>query len=103
MAVPLYSTRVLEAHSGGGAVYTVPAGYRLVLRFLTAFNGSAFASEAAQLVLSTFSVTLWQVEVPASESAFLDCRIVINEGEELAANLGPDIDFTASGYLLSLP
>jgi len=103
MAVPLYSTRFLNSHDGLGLDYEVPAGYRAVLRFLTAFNASGIAPESAQLILVDFSLTLWQDLVPPSESAFLPCRIVIYAGETIHLNLDPDIDFTANGYLLTAP
>jgi len=103
MSYPVYSVRVAQGHAGSSMSYVVPAGYRFVLRFATAFNGSALLAEDFDIVEHASLITVWQVLVPPSNSAFFDGRVVFDEGTQVDFNASADIDFTASGYLLTLP
>ena len=73
------------------------------MRGLTAFNASALIPETAQLLISTLSITLWQVELGPGTIETPDLRVAIRAGELLEIASGSDVDMTVSGYVLTLP
>ena len=99
----VYSTRFITTHAGGAGSYTVPAGFKAVIRQIQGFNGSAVAPETAQLVSDVSGGTLFQTLIPPSEASYLECRFVFESGESFHTNNGSDIDCYVGGYLLALP
>jgi hypothetical protein len=105
----VYSTRFISGLRGTAGSYTVPAGYRAVVRSVTAINLYSSTSEPAQLrssvggliivgaYLSTF------VSSPPWNAITWDLHYVANAGEGIYTQNGPDVDMTVSGYLLTLP
>ena len=103
MAAPVYSYRFCQGHAGASSSYTVPVGFRAVVRDITAFNASAVAPENAQVVIVGLAITIWQALVAPSSFSGISFRVVIDEGETISTDPGTDVDMTVSGYLLSLP
>lgn len=105
----VYSTLFIAVHAGAAGSYRVPEGYRAVVRWVTAFNGSTFAPETAALVKHAEAATIYQrllEPTPDRNQGFYDStelRVVLNETDEIVTNNGSDIDMTVSGYLLLLP
>jgi fermentation-respiration switch protein FrsA (DUF1100 family) len=99
----VYSKRLLSSHGGAGDSQSPPAGTVWLVRGLTAFNASAILPETAQLILSSSSITLWQVTMAPETVETPALRVVVNAGETLQIVSGADIDMTVSGYQLSLP
>lgn len=99
----VYSERFIAEHAGSEELYTVPAGYRAVIRCITSFNGSALINEISAVILVVADVTLYQVNLGPNEWETHDLRIVVNPGEAFTNAGGDDIDITVSGYLLTLP
>lgn len=105
----VYSTSFIQAHAGTIAYYTVPSGYKAVIRCITFFNASALSPESCSVFLYLSNATIWAAFVnPISlgepgnrESSAL--RVVVEEGDEIRYTLDTDCDLTVNGYLLELP
>lgn len=107
MSSPVYSTQLIGAAGLGNTNigYTVPAGYVCVLRDVDAFchpTGSA----SAFVIAGNLSAVIWYWE---NASGFVGSgqwrgRQVFRPGQIITfeAQIGT-YDFSASGYLLSLP
>lgn len=102
----VYSTRFLYANfPTAPTTYTVPAGYRAVLRDITAYwNGDP--SQGVLNVAIAGLALIYRFTGPASTPGGfqLACRVVLNAGDqlELSAAVG-NWGYVASGYLLTLP
>jgi len=100
---PLYSARFLAVHAGAGATFVCPAGFRAVVRGITAFNASAIAHANAQLLHVDSDATLYQVDLGLQSFDWTDFRFVFNEGESIQAIPDSTVDMTVSGFLLTAP
>lgn len=100
----VYSTRIWEGRNVNVLSYTVPSGYRLVLRDIDTFFGGGIGGGAANYV-----GTLGQTFAYASFTGLISelvswrGRQVFEPGETIRMVSGPGVDVTASGYLLELP
>lgn len=106
MARDVYSTRFLAGENFSSPLeYTVPTGYRAVLRCWTYHHLSEPSGGTLALTLGGIAQVMY-IEVNADQSidGVTDLRVVVNEGELviIAADLG-NWDSTLSGYLLTLP
>lgn len=102
----LYSYSFIRAHGGAGGSYEVPAGYRAVIRCITAFCGSTLTPEAAQVTLGHSSCTIALLNFYAgldsegNNSQVWNGRCVVEALDTIIVSSGPDVDVTVSGYLL---
>lgn len=105
----VYSTQFALMHGGASVVYTVPAGYIAVIRSVTAFNASPVVPEDGHVYLGDSSVTIYQrtlsTFLPSSPGYYdaQELRVVVDAGDRIHVEGGPDVDVSVSGYLLSLP
>lgn len=83
------------------ASYTVPVGYTAVLREATFFNPDPLLSIKMSVQLTTFLITLIQVDVAQQASEYWSGRVVLDAGETIEASSAATGDITLSGYLLS--
>lgn len=107
MTLSVYSHRIYaEAGLNGSYVYTVPAGYVLVLRDIDAYANVTLASREIH-VLGSAGQTIWwhawNSTSNAQETAQWRGRQVLIAGETLTFTTSDLIDITASGYLLATP
>lgn len=98
-----YSTLLKTSHSGAGGVYTVPAGKRTVLRYVTGFNANALSHQPVQIVHGPSGCTVYQRSLDVQQWAGDDTHFVCNAGDTLTLVNGPDCDLTLSGYELLAP
>lgn len=103
MAQPVYSVRLAVFHAGAGATIVVPAGFRVVIRDVSAFNGSVVAEASAQLVHDASSVTIYKRTLSEQQWLNDELRVVIDEGESVTCSGDSTVDMYVSGYQLSLP
>jgi hypothetical protein len=103
MASPVYSTQFVNSHADGGNSYTVPAGYRAVIRSVAGFNASGFVGEVLQLTLNSSLATFYKAVIPQQVAVNVDMHVVVNEGDTIVVAAGLAVDVVVSGYLLSLP
>lgn len=103
-----YSTRFGGGlHTGGaGTIYTVPSGYVVVVRCITAYNAGA-SSDAFEVSaqVSGSLIPIYHVTNVAASSNSLEWegRVVLNAGEFInVATGGQQWSYTVSGYLLTL-
>jgi hypothetical protein len=99
----VFSARFFAFHAGAGATYTVPAGYRLVLKSVTGFNANALVPQAIQVTHQPSNATLIQRSLGPQSDVQVALSFVADAGEQLVGVGGADVDGTASGYLLTLP
>lgn len=104
MPVPVYSTRfIAEQGLVGVAAYTVPAGYRAVVKQLSLYNGGGVSVTTAIWHGSVGqALALFASNLTASDAFFVGMQ-VFNPGETFDITTNGAWDVTASGYLLSLP
>jgi hypothetical protein len=103
----VYSTRFIASNTIGGTTnYTVPAGYRAVVRSITAVNNGSHETYAF-VTIAGIGVALWLDDTIASQGfSYWNGRHVINTGEELSTSNGATdggVAVMVSGYLLELP
>ena len=102
----VYSTRFIsEAGVTAFADYTVPAGFRAVLRDVWVYAGSQITTVDFQLFSGTGAV-MWSIGNPPLNPAFWfwQGRQVYEEGEAIGFQVhAGNVDYSASGYLLDLP
>lgn len=106
---PVYSTQFIVSHAGQGVIYQVPAGYKALVKSVTAFC-SAPLPEEYNLVHQESNVTIcWgqivKLQTPDVDyfSHIREFRFIAGPGEHLYWFASGDIDGTVSGYLLTLP
>lgn len=112
---PVYSTQFIcgEVRASGGVTnrtYTVPAGYRAVLKCATACQRTAGTSQATLNLIrpgSGLSATLWSpawTGTTALQSAIQNELMVVAEAGETFnwAIFTLDMYVTASGFLLTM-
>lgn len=104
----VYSTRFIAGTAGAGAGaapkadlnYTVPAGYRAVVRSITTSpSGSGNASPS--ITIQGLSYLYRRSDLVAGSSDHVECNQVVNGGEVISCfcELGSAF-FTVSGFLL---
>lgn len=99
MAQP-YSHRFLYSGGGAAAVYVIPAGYRAVVKCVTAWNGAA---TAGQVALQLNGTSVFASNPPAATPVTAaGLMIVFNAGEEMKLIGTPSCNSQASGYLLAI-
>lgn len=103
MPRPLYSVRFAAQHAGASGTITVPAGFRAVLRDVSAFNADAVDTNDLQLVDGESGCTIYQRTLGLQEWINDELRIVINEGQTVSVLPGFEVDVVVSGYLLAVP
>lgn len=98
MARP-YSTRFLLVVSEGSYSRPVPAGYRAVVRCITAANNVATGSALAQVWIA--GALVWTRSIPGAATVVEgELRVVAYENEVLyVASYGPGLAITVSGYV----
>lgn len=105
----VYSTQFLSNSVIGNHTesYTVPAGYRAVLRDI---SGVAIGGSAVTLIYSIAAadatVLLAQVPPQVNTPIHWEGRVVLNAGNQISvsvAGAGTASQWTISGYLLALP
>lgn len=106
MAYPVYSTQFLTGLFPTAPVYyTVPAGYRAVLRDISVYwNGDVSGGVLNVAIASVALVYRFTGPANVAEGQQWTGRMVLDPGQQLefspaSGNWG----FIASGYLLSLP
>lgn len=105
----VYSTRFIggewislgQAQPRADLTYTVPAGYRAVVRSITlAPSGSGTIGAAVTVNNAMFLYST--PSLPSSATAHLECNQVVNEGETIHAyGAGGGVYFMISGFLLT--
>jgi hypothetical protein len=105
----VYSTRFILDKSGSLSTYTVPAGYRAVVKCITGLNTSSSAVAELQVVANPGSVVVVFENLPAygrviGTNGFVWFgMIVLNPGDSLRNASDATVDVSASGFLLLLP
>lgn len=103
----IYSTRFYNGPATNGqTLYTVPAGFVVVVRDLEVYNFSSSAIVQVQVQLgvsgSTSGVLAFVNNVASQVCAQWKGRAVVNAGESLVAfSTGSSFSMLVSGYLLS--
>lgn len=102
--IPVYSVRFFAEHGLNGTVtYTVPAGFKAVLRDLDAYNGGGVISTSVFLEGNN-GQSIWSDSSSAqAKVSQWRGRQVIEPGETITLTTTGAWDITVSGYLLSLP
>lgn len=105
----VYSVRLyhgLGVSPGTIVAYTVPAGYRAILRDIDCYS-SAGVSNSEIYIEGDLGQTIFHAEVAATtqDSPQWRGRQVFEPGETISINVGGASawDITMSGYLLTLP
>lgn len=105
---PVYTTRFAET-AGVNVAYTCPAGYRAVLKCITAFNYGSSAAEGWSVwgsgSLGPF-LGGWLPYDAASQPpplTILNLTYAFDAGEGITLVCAADVRLTASGFLLTLP
>lgn len=107
MTWPVYSKRFVgplkTGTAGTTALYTVPAGKTVVLKFLTICNTSTSVNVNYRVALPTGALAHHVVRrfVAFGSSELLAVNLVMNAGDSLfawAPEVGADVDFSAHGY-----
>lgn len=105
----VYSVRLFQAlglSPGTVVAYTVPAGYRAILRDIDLYS-SAGVSNSEIYIEGALGQTIFHAEVAATtqDSPQWRGRQVLYEGETISVNVGgaSSWDVTISGYELTLP
>lgn len=104
MPAAVYSTRLIEAHATSAETYTVPAGYRLVVRDADCFYPGGLG-QSAQLegpAGQIFAYFPFAAAVNGVLSSWRG-RQVFEPGETITFASTAAMDITVSGYLLTLP
>jgi hypothetical protein len=99
----IYSQRLVWVHGGGSAHYIVPAGYRTVVRWISAFNAEALTSATFNVSIAGLDVTICQLSLGEQSSAQVELRTVLHESDELDVSADLGVDVTVSGYELVAP
>jgi hypothetical protein len=99
----VYSVRLAAQHSGTHGSFTVPVGYRCVIRDVCCFNADPLSTNDAQLVHVESDCTVFQRTLGPQEWTNDEMRLVVEEGETVNVLPGFDVDMYVSGYYLSLP
>lgn len=89
----------------GTATYTVPAGFRAVVRDIDAYSGASLSSRTLNAI-GAAGQTFWQHQWQPTDqdSQSFRGRVVIDQGDTLEISVSGDTcDVTACGYLLTLP
>lgn len=107
MASPVYSTRFIDTQTlADGANYTVPSGFRAVVKTITVWPFVAGSGFEMFLVNETTTGLYWlQVTVGGPSSFEHDTRLVFDEGEvmSLQTNYTGTMHGSVHGFLLTLP
>lgn len=100
----VYSTKLFEGRDVSSWSYTVPAGFRLVVRDIDVFFGGGVEGGAANFV-GTLGQTFAYFPFTGLESSgqHWQGRAVFDPGDEIGLVSGVGVDVTVSGYLLTLP
>jgi hypothetical protein len=107
----VYSTRFIAAALAETeeATYTVPAGFRAVVRELTVAQVTAGAGSVHELYFIDAGgdgfVVAYQALTGANSSIVLPLRLVLDVGDVLHCHNfnTPELHVTVGGYLLTLP
>lgn len=104
MTIPVYSTRFIAVQGlVGTQAYTVPVGYRAVVKQVNLYNGGGVSVTTAIWHGSAGqAIALWSSSLTASDAFFTGMQ-VFDEGESFDITTNGAWDATVSGYLLTLP
>lgn len=102
MASTVYSVRFLQVHAPDGwHVYTVPAGFRAVVRSITCVVYGTGTPVYQVYVATTY---ILNVSVPANDTRVFDMRQVVYAGEALGASVTlATAHLSVTGYLFADP
>lgn len=105
MATPVFSTRFLEGRASTGATFTVPAGFRAVVRDVTFFNQQTLTVTSMFVLGATGAVVVFFVDNNPTADVYhqWEGRVVYEAGDIIVASAGHIVDFNVAGYLLTLP
>lgn len=104
MTSPVYSERFMAVQGlVGYETYTVPSGYRAVIRDLNAYNGGGATTTHLVLHGSAGQALLLFTSALAAGDYFWVGRQVYYAGEDISVQTDGAWDVTLSGYLLTLP
>lgn len=105
----VYSHRFILSHAGAYAEYSPPEGFVALLRGATGFAADVASGGTAHLIHRDSMATIlqWVIPPPAAiegqEGFFTDFRFVLLAGETVYTANDPSVDFSVSGFLLTLP
>jgi len=99
----VYSESLSADHAGGGKDINPVTGTRTVLRWVTAFNASALVGETFHMFDSVTGITILQVVISQRSSYVQELRVVLWDTFVIQFLNDSDIDYTVSGYRLTLP
>lgn len=99
----LYSARLIELHGGGSQTYNVPAGIRVVTRFVTGFNANALAGATFNLSITPADVTFCQIDLGPQEWQGHELRVCVDYPGHILCSADSGVDVTLYGYELTLP
>jgi hypothetical protein len=106
VAQPLYTSKILERHGLTGDVdYTVPDGYRLVIRDIAWWVAAPVASGTTQYAFGPAGGTFVWFVVDADTTVMHheEARYVFNSGDTVTFHSDSSSDLLVSGYLLTIP
>lgn len=99
MAAPVYTTRILQvAGAGKTATAVVPAGKRIVIKFMTAYNNSLAAASCFLGVAGVYPFALYLPD--ANQSKATELQVVAYAGESITlVTGGADTHAVVSGFI----
>lgn len=105
--LPVYSTAfVRERNFGATATYVVPPGYTVVVKQISAYNGSLGAEPPWVSVSGGVGETIWNAHAPVGTAADtwyaqIEGSWVLLQGETLTVVSSGSNDVYVGGYLLT--
>lgn len=82
--------------------FDTPEGFVTIIRWASMFNANGITPETFHLYENVTDITIMQVELLPGQSLQQEMRVVWPAGFSLRLNNDADIDYTLSGYLLSV-
>lgn len=106
MATQVYSTKLLEVHDlSGDTTYTVPDGYRLVIRDIAWWCAAPVDTGSTQFAFGPAGGTFvwWVVDADTTVMHHEEARYVFDQGDVITWHSDESSDLLVGGYLLTTP
>ena len=96
----VYSRRFALGTGPADVIYTVPAGYRAIIKCMTAYNAG---SGNAGVGVWIGSVPVWSTSIGGTSGTVItNLMIVVNAGEVLKIGPSANVNCQVSGFLLPM-